>query len=169
MALSIGGARPLRSAKKMKLPSITHVTGIYAVEDSILHGRFSEIIFRTPKKELRLRCDQNTDEILLSSGARKQRKNLISIAIGSFRVEWMWTMTNQQGYFDGFRIQLATKRQVRVFQFIAIASCIEVYEAHPRPNKTDAGNGSKAICRVSNVLRSPSPDPNRSEKNIASL
>ena len=32
----------------------------------------------------------------------------------------------------------------------------------PRPNKTDAGNGSKAICRVSNVLRSPSPDPKRS-------
>jgi hypothetical protein len=30
------------------------------------------------------------------------------------------------------------------------------------PNKTDAGNGSKAICRVSNVLRSPSPDPRRS-------
>ena len=34
-----------------------------------------------------------------------------------------------------------------------------------RPNKTDAGNGSKAICRVSNVLRSPSPDPGRSAKN----
>lgn len=32
----------------------------------------------------------------------------------------------------------------------------------PRANKTDAGNGSKAICRVSNVLRSPSPDPKRS-------
>ena len=31
-----------------------------------------------------------------------------------------------------------------------------------RANKTDAGNGSKAICRVSNVLRSPSPDPKRS-------
>jgi len=29
-------------------------------------------------------------------------------------------------------------------------------------NKTDAGNGSKAICRVSNVLRPRSPDPNRS-------
>jgi hypothetical protein len=29
------------------------------------------------------------------------------------------------------------------------------------PNKTDAGNGSKAICRVSNVFRSPSPDPKR--------
>ncbi|MCP5557919.1 MAG: hypothetical protein H7A55_09230 [Verrucomicrobiaceae bacterium] len=33
-----------------------------------------------------------------------------------------------------------------------------------RPNKTDAGNGSKAICRVSNVLRSPSPDPRRQPK-----
>ncbi|MFM2177030.1 MAG: hypothetical protein RL015_1128 [Verrucomicrobiota bacterium] len=34
----------------------------------------------------------------------------------------------------------------------------------PKANKTDAGNGSKAICRVSNVLRSPSPDPRRSAK-----
>jgi hypothetical protein len=31
-----------------------------------------------------------------------------------------------------------------------------------RPNKADAGNGSKPVCRVSNVLRSPSPDPRRS-------
>ena len=31
-----------------------------------------------------------------------------------------------------------------------------------KANKTDAGNGSKAICRVSNVLCSPSPDPKRS-------
>ena len=28
-------------------------------------------------------------------------------------------------------------------------------------NKTDTGNGSKAICRVSDVFRSPSPDPGR--------
>jgi hypothetical protein len=33
-----------------------------------------------------------------------------------------------------------------------------------RANKTDAGNGSKAICRVSNDSRSPSPDPSRSPK-----
>ena len=31
-----------------------------------------------------------------------------------------------------------------------------------KANKTDAGNGSKAICRVSNVHPSPSPDPGRS-------
>jgi hypothetical protein len=35
-------------------------------------------------------------------------------------------------------------------------------------NKTDAGNGSEAICRVSNVLRSPSPDPRRSAKKRSS-
>ena len=38
--------------------------------------------------------------------------------------------------------------------------------ARTRANKTDAGNGSKAICRVSNVLRSPSPDPKRSGNHI---
>ena len=38
----------------------------------------------------------------------------------------------------------------------------------PMPNKTDAGNGSKAICRVSNVLRSPSPDPSRWAEIISS-
>ncbi|MBV6500900.1 MAG: hypothetical protein CJBNEKGG_03388 [Prosthecobacter sp.] len=38
---------------------------------------------------------------------------------------------------------------------------------HATANKTDAGNGSKAICRVSNLLRSPSPDPRRSPKNQA--
>ena len=30
-----------------------------------------------------------------------------------------------------------------------------------RANKTDAGNGSKAICRVIGASRSPSPDPKR--------
>lgn len=31
----------------------------------------------------------------------------------------------------------------------------------PRPNKLDSGTGSKAICRVSILLRSPSPDRRR--------
>jgi len=37
----------------------------------------------------------------------------------------------------------------------------------PKPNKTDVGNGSKSICRVSNVLRSPSPDPRRSAEKMS--
>jgi len=36
-------------------------------------------------------------------------------------------------------------------------------------NKTDAGNGSGAICRVSNVSRSPSPDPRRSAQKMPTI
>ncbi len=35
------------------------------------------------------------------------------------------------------------------------------------PNKTNADNGSYGICRVINVLRSPSPDPKRCPLAIA--
>jgi hypothetical protein len=42
------------------------------------------------------------------------------------------------------------------------------HHPQPRPNKTDAGNGSYGICRVSNVLRSPSPDPRRSASRAPS-
>jgi len=38
-------------------------------------------------------------------------------------------------------------------------------EQPTKANKTDAGNGSKAIFRVSNVLGSPSPDLSRLSKN----
>ena len=47
---------------------------------------------------------------------------------------------------------------------LVVASMQTRTHEQPRANKTDAGNGSKAICRVSNVLRSPSPDPKRSAK-----
>ena len=38
-----------------------------------------------------------------------------------------------------------------------------------RVNKSDAANGLEAICRVSNVLRSPSPEPRGSPKPIEPL
>ena len=44
-----------------------------------------------------------------------------------------------------------------------------VVKPQTKANKTDAGNGSKAICRVSNVLRSPSPDPSRSANEMKTL
>ena len=113
----------------MKLPSLVRVTGIYAIEDSVLRGRFAEVVIRAPKSEVRLRCDHNTDEILLSRGSKKKRSKLVRIIVGQFRVEWMWAMTNQQGYSDGFRIQVADKKRSHVFEFISVASCIEVYEA----------------------------------------
>ncbi len=40
-------------------------------------------------------------------------------------------MTNQQGYFDGLRIQVAAKKQSRVFEFISSGSAIKVFESIP--------------------------------------
>jgi hypothetical protein len=119
----------------MKIPSITHLTAIDAVEDPILRGRFSEIIISNPKKEVRLGCDRDSDEILLSTGRKKKRNRLSPIFRGAYRVDWMWTKTNQQGYFDGFRIQISARGRERVFEFISIASCIEVYESTKEPNQ----------------------------------
>ena len=123
---------------KVKIPSLTHVTAISAVEDAVLHGRFSEIIISNPKREIRLGCDRNFDELILSVGRNKRRKKLFSIFKGAGRVEWMWIMTNQQGYFDGFRIQMSAQGCERVFEFMSIGSCIEVYEANMKPSHSFA-------------------------------
>ena len=42
------------------------------------------------------------------------------------------------------------------------SDCMSSHHTQRRPNKTDAGNGSKAVCRVFMASRSPSPDPRRS-------
>ena len=41
-------------------------------------------------------------------------------------------------------------------------STMNYLHTRTRANKTDAGNGSKAICRVFKIHPSPSPDPRRS-------
>jgi hypothetical protein len=113
----------------MKIPKLTRVTAISGIEDPVLHGRFCEIVISDSKREICLGCDRDSDELILSSGRKKERKKLSSIFRGVGRVEWMWTMTNQQGYFDGFRIQILARGQGRVFEFISIASTIDVLEA----------------------------------------
>jgi hypothetical protein len=56
--------------------------------------------------------------------------------MGKFRVNWVWVMTNQQGYFDGLRIQLTAKKVTRVFEFISICSSFEIHEAIQLSNKS---------------------------------
>ncbi|MGC4074773.1 MAG: DUF6334 family protein [Nibricoccus sp.] len=113
----------------MKIPKFTRVTAINGIEDPVLRGRFCEIVISDSQREIRLGCDRDSDELILSSGRKKERKSSFPIFRGAGRVDWMWTMTNQQGYFDGFRIQVLAGGQERVFEFISIASTIEVFEA----------------------------------------
>ncbi len=39
------------------------------------------------------------------------------------QIIWLWTMTNNQGYFDGIQIEV---NKSETFQFLAIASQIEI-------------------------------------------
>ncbi len=131
----------------MKIPKLTCVTAINGIEDPVLHGRFCEIVISDSKREIRLGCNRDTDELLLSSGRKKERKKISPIFRGSGRVEWMWTMTNQQGYFDGFRIQIIARGQERVFEFISIASTIDVFDAK-KADPVGTDNSGAAPRRV---------------------
>ena len=113
----------------MKIPKLSRVTAINGIEDPMLRGRFCEIVISDSKREIRLGCDRDSDELILSSGRKKERKKPSPVFRGDGRVDWMWTMTNQKGYFDGFSIQISSRGQERVFEFISIASTIDVYEA----------------------------------------
>ena len=119
----------------MTLPKLTRVTRIDGVKAPSSGGQFAEIIIADGAKEVRLSCDSNSDELRISSGPRKSRSGAILLLSGRFRVEWLWSMTNQQGYSDGFRLQLRSKNESRVFDFISAALSIEVFEAKRLPNK----------------------------------
>jgi hypothetical protein len=134
--------------QKMKIPKLTRVTAINGIEDPALRGRFCEIVISDSKREIRLGCDRNSDELILSSGRKKERKSRSPIFRGAGRVDWMWTMTNQQGYFDGFRIQILARGQERVFEFISIASTIDVFEARKPIKPPQTTTGSSAPARV---------------------
>jgi hypothetical protein len=115
------------------MPSITEVTDIAAVRDpDVVHG-FAEVLISSPTGVFRLRCDRNTDEIIFTR-LRIRRSGATALLTGKHRVEWMWILQNQQGYQDGFRIQLAGKKGSRSFEFISIASVIHVFEAKEWPN-----------------------------------
>ena len=134
----------------MKLPKLTSVDRIEGFES--FAGGFREIVITSGSKEFILSCTRDTDELQLATSSRKKRKNTVSIVDGSFVVVWMWSLTNQQGYFDGFRIELRGPRKNQIFDFIAAASAIEVFEAKKKPNQPLQRNASTGS--VSN-LESP--------------
>jgi hypothetical protein len=125
----------------MKLPSITRVRRITCFEDRVCRGSIAEVVITTPSRRISLRCDPDTDEVLISTARQTKRGRAACLVSGDFRAEWVWELRNQQGYRDGFRIELASGQERRVFDFIAIASCLKIYEAVPWPNQQGGANG----------------------------
>ena len=134
----------------MKLPKLTRVDRIDGVGS--FAGGFREVVIVSGSKEVRLSCKPDTDELQISTAQKKKPESVFSIVDGRFDVIWIWSLTNQQGYSDGFRIELRAKRKSRTFEFIAAASAVEVFEAKKKPNQPLQRNASTGS--VSN-LESP--------------
>jgi hypothetical protein len=120
--------------KKMKLPRISKVRAIFGTMSDI-PGRFSSVTVAAGGKDVVFRCDPDTDELLVSlkKPVRRSKKDTVFVS-GGFRVEWMWALKNQQGYEDGFRIQLGAKSRSVVYEVVSIGSTLEVHEAKMLPN-----------------------------------
>lgn len=125
----------------MNLLSITKITGIAGVPDPEVPGLFSEIIVGLPKREIRLRCDAETDEIVHSGGVKKKRAGTVPIVTGTKRVEAMWAMTSRDGFFEGLRLALVSKGVGSVLEFVTLDSAIEVIECRAFSPKRAAKPG----------------------------
>jgi len=114
---------------KMRAPRIDRVSKIVAVKSEDLAPGFDRVVLITPKSEVVLRCDPDSDEVIVSR-LKKGKKKWVGtvLASGDFRVSWTWLMVNHQGYTDGFRIELVEAPESRVFEFVASCSAIEVSE-----------------------------------------
>jgi len=120
----------------MKIPDIAEIDGIYGIRDPVLRRGFAEVVIFGLKHNLRIRCNGDTDEVILSRSKKGLRQG-VRILSGRYLVEWMWCLQNQQGYEDGFRIQVRAGRKIRSFDFIAIGSMIAVFKATGWPNRKD--------------------------------
>ncbi len=118
----------------MRAPRINRVSKIVAVEASPGSKGYDRIILYTPTSDVVIRCDQGSDEVVVAFAKKGKRKWRGTVLMsGDSQVSWTWLMVNQQGYTDGFRVELGGVGATRVFDFVAIASAIEVWEAIKSP------------------------------------
>lgn len=114
----------------VRVPRISQLSRIIAVQDALAGPNFDRIVIVTPQSEVVLRCNPDSDEIVVSR-QQKGRKRWSGVVLlsGDFQVSWTWLLQNQQGYVDGFRLEARDGAESRVFEFVAMASAIEVREA----------------------------------------
>ena len=142
----------------MRAPRITGLTRVVGVVPGSTSSLFDQIVLSTPKSDVVVRCDPDCDEVVISRQKKRKRKGVV-IASGRYRVPWTWLLVNQQGYTDGLRIQLESGGSTRVFDFVAIATSIEVREAR-RTEAIKRPEGTPEKCPPSNPSQQPgAPHP----------
>ena len=117
-------------ADVMKLASdsghLQEVTGLISPAD-----RYSILQFAFTAGVLSLRCNDDTDEIIVevidvADDYPRVTHAVISDLIG-MSIEYAWTMTNHRGYVDAFQLRLLDKqRREQARQFEVAGSAIGV-------------------------------------------
>ena len=120
----------------MELGKIAEVKGLFHKE---LPRELAAVDFEFERGHLLISVDENDDSIVLTTYTGNFPLNIDEYHIRPFlkddmmqeikekRIQWIWELTNQQGYTDGIQLEFTHSRQERLLtiQFIAIASRLE--------------------------------------------
>lgn len=103
----------------------------FALHDLEL-GWLQQVVFQLEDMYLVVAVDADDDEIILSLlpepdfTALEQQFSRTRIANQRKKISWMWRMTNQRGYEDGFQLEFDDREGTTV-QLVAEAAQLKLY------------------------------------------
>lgn len=120
----------MESTVELDLLTGKEVWNAYALHDLEM-GWLQKVVFRVENMYLVVAVDAD-DEILLSMlpepdlAALEQQFSSTQISNQRKKINWMWRMTNQRGYEDGFQLEFDDVEGTTV-QLVAEASQLKLY------------------------------------------
>jgi hypothetical protein len=93
-------------------------------------GRWATVVLEFARGTLRLACNDDTDEVVVSADAGQLDAGIpideVDDLIG-MTVEYAWELRNQRGYTDGFQLRLiAQDGRLETRQFEVAASAMDI-------------------------------------------
>ncbi|MCX2739634.1 DUF6334 family protein [Pontibacter anaerobius] len=114
-----------------ELPNLEALAGTDVTQAFALHelafGWLQQVVFRVGEVWLVVAVNEQTDEIILSVlpeldfGMLERQFSLTQISNQRKKISWLWRMTNQHGYEDGFQLEFDDAEGTNV-QLLAEAS-----------------------------------------------
>jgi hypothetical protein len=108
------------------------------VIDSVIPKDIQKIHFIFQNGSYILAVDESYDTVILRKGKLSKKKGIKyiscknkkpwSIAIGN-KINWLWILTNQQGYCDGIQMEFGKESSADIvitIQMVAIASALKI-------------------------------------------